>query len=212
MDAHVVEAGRAHSKRAYSTRTRKRRTRLHPARNRDLQGYRYPLAVRLAVGTVVAYPPHGVGRVAGREKKVVLGVEQETVAIDLADGLCVTLTLTRARELLRPLLDEAGLRRVKETLREDGPVTEEIWSKRLKQAQEKLRTGDPLELAAIVRDGVLRDRALSANGTRSKLSVSERALCVKARELLTDEISMVRGVERAEADAWIDEQIAPLSE
>jgi CarD family transcriptional regulator len=168
--------------------------------------------VRLAVGTVVAYPPHGVGRVAGRERKVVLGVEQETVAIDLADGLCVTLPLTRARELVRPLVDEAGLRRVRDTLREDGELTEEIWSKRLKQAQEKLRTGDPLELAEIVRDGVRRDRALTANGTRSKLSVSERALCTKARELLSGEIRVVRGVDQATADAWIDEQIAPAGD
>jgi RNA polymerase-interacting CarD/CdnL/TRCF family regulator len=59
---------------------------------------------------------------------------------------------------------------------------------------------------------VLRDRALSANGTRSKLSVSERALCVKARELLTGEIRIVRNVDQAEADAWIDEQIAPSGE
>jgi len=161
---------------------------------------------------VVAYPPHGVGRVAGRERKVVLGVEQETVAIDLADGLCVTLPLTRARELVRPLVDEAGLRRVRDTLREDGELTEEIWSKRLKQAQEKLRTGDPLELAEIVRDGVRRDRALTANGTRSKLSVSERALCTKARELLSGEIRVVRGVDQATADAWIDEQIAPAGD
>jgi CarD family transcriptional regulator len=167
------------------------------------------MGVRLAVGTVVAYPPHGVGRVAGRERKVVLGVEQETVAIDLADGLCVTLPLKRAQELLRPPVDEAGLRRVRDTLREDGAVTEEIWSKRLKQAQDKLRTGDPEELAAIVRDGVRRDRALTANGARSKLSVSERALCAKARELLSSEIRVVRGVDQAAADAWIDEQIAP---
>ena len=158
---------------------------------------------------MVAYPPHGVGRVAGRERKVVLGVEQETVAIDLADGLCVTLPLTRARELVRPLVDEAGLRRVRDTLREGGVPTEEIWSKRLKVAQEKLRTGDPQELAAIVRDGVRRDRALTANGARSKLSVSERALCMKARELLSGEIRVVRGVDQATADAWIDEQIAP---
>jgi CarD family transcriptional regulator len=164
--------------------------------------------VRLAVGTVVAYPPHGVGRVAGRERKVVLGVEQETVAIDLADGLCVTLPLTRARELLRPPVDEAGLRQVRDTLREEGALTDDLWSKRLKQAQEKLRTGDPLELAAIVRDGARRDQALAANGGRSKLSVSERALCVKARELLTGEIRVVRGVDQAEADAWIDEQLA----
>ena len=168
--------------------------------------------MRLAVGTVVAYPPHGVGRVAGRERKVVLGVEQETVAIDLADGLCVTLPLKRARELVRPLVDEAGLRRVRDTLRAECAVTDEIWSKRLKQAQEKLRTGDPEELAAIVRDGVRRDRALTANGTRSKLSLSERALCTKARELLSGEIRVVRGVDQATADAWIDEQIAPLGD
>jgi CarD family transcriptional regulator len=157
---------------------------------------------------VVAYPPHGVGRIAGREKKVVLGVEQETVAIELADGLSVTLPLTRARELLRPPVDEAGLRQVRDTLREDCALTDDLWSKRLKQAQEKLRTGDPLELAAIVRDGVLRDRALTANGTRSKLSVSERALCNRARELLADEIRVVRGVDQAAADAWIEAQIA----
>jgi RNA polymerase-interacting CarD/CdnL/TRCF family regulator len=164
--------------------------------------------MRLAVGTVVAYPPHGVGRVSGRERKVVLGVEQEIVALDLADGLSVTLPLERARELLRPLVDEAGLRRVRDTLREEGALTDEIWSKRLKEAQERLRTGDPEALAAIVRDGARRDQALSANGGRAKLSVSERALCTRARELLCGEIRAVRGLDQAEADAWIDAQIA----
>jgi RNA polymerase-interacting CarD/CdnL/TRCF family regulator len=164
--------------------------------------------VRLAVGTVVAYPPHGVGRVAGREKRVILGVEQEIVALELADGLTVTLPLERAREALRPLVDEAGLRRVRDTLREESVLTDEIWSKRLKEAQDKLRTGDPEALAAIVRDGARRDQALSASGGRSKLSVSERALCVRARELLAGEIRAVRGVDQAEADAWIDAQIS----
>lgn len=168
--------------------------------------------MRLAVGTVVAYPPHGVGRVAGREKKVVLGVEQEVVALELGDGLSVTLPLERARELVRPLIDEAGLRRVRDTLREEGALTDEIWSKRVKEAQDKLRTGDPEALAAIVRDGARRDRALAANGGRAKLSVSERALCVRARELLTGEICAVRRVDQEAAEAWIDAQIAPSGE
>jgi CarD family transcriptional regulator len=166
--------------------------------------------VRLAIGTVAAYPPHGVGRVSRREKRVVLGVEQEIVAIELADGLTVTLPLERARELLRPPVDEAGLRRVRETLREDAAVSDEIWSKRLKQMQEILRRGDPQELATIVRDRVRRDRSVTAKGTSSKLSASERSLCAKARELLAGEIGLVRGVEVAEADAWIDEQLTPL--
>lgn len=162
----------------------------------------------MAVGTVVAYPPHGVGRITAREKRIALGVEQEIVVVELGNDLSVMLPLSRARELLRLPVSEAGLRRVQETLREDAVVSDEVWAKRLQQTQEKLRRGDPLELAEIVRDGVRRERMLSADGSRSKLSTSERALQVKAREFLASEIGVVRGVGYMEADAWIDEQLA----
>jgi CarD family transcriptional regulator, regulator of rRNA transcription len=76
--------------------------------------------------------------------------------------------------------------------------------------QEKLRSGGPEELAEIVRDGVRRDQALSANGAKTKLSSSERALFVKARALLSGEIGLARGVDEDQANAWIDEQLAPL--
>jgi CarD family transcriptional regulator len=174
-----------------------------------LQSGSYPLRVRLAVGTVVAYPPHGVGRVTARQKRVVLGAEQEVVVIELAESLSVSLPLERARELLRPPATEADLRRVEETLREDGPLSNEIWATRLKEMQEKLRRGDLLELAQIVRDGVRRERSPSAKGTSSKLSTSERALCAKARELLSGEIGLVRGLDQATANAWIDDQLTP---
>ncbi len=112
---------------------------------------------------------------------MVLGAEQEIVVLELADGLSVTLPLQLARELLRPLLGEAGLRRVQQTLREDGALSGDVWVKRMKQVQAKMRGGDPLELAEIVRDGARRERRLTANGTNSKLSISEKRLCVKAR-------------------------------
>ena len=164
--------------------------------------------MKLAVGDVVAYPPHGVGRISARETKVVLGVEQEVVVIALADGLSATLTLGRAQDLVRPVVNEAGLDRVRETLREDAVLSDEIWSKRVREAQDKLRSGGPEALAEIVRDGVRRGQAMTAGGTGSKLSVSERSLILKARELLAGEISVARGLGQAEADAWIDEQLA----
>ena len=163
--------------------------------------------MRLAVGTVVAYPPHGVGRVTARHERVVLGVKQEVVVIELAEGLSVTLPLDRARTLLRPPASEADLLRVGETLREDGPLSDDVWATRLREMQEKLRGGDLLELAQIVRDGVLRERSRSTKGAHSKLSMSERALCAKARELLSDEIGLVRGLDQATANAWIDDQL-----
>ena len=63
--------------------------------------------MKLDVGTVVAYPPHGVGRVSAREKKLVLGVEEEVVVIQLANELSVTLPVSRASDLLRPPATQA---------------------------------------------------------------------------------------------------------
>jgi CarD family transcriptional regulator len=164
--------------------------------------------MELKVGTIVAYPPHGIGKIASREKKVVLGVEEEVVVIELGNDLSVTLPVSRATELLRPPATEADLKKVQKTLREQGVVSDEIWSKRLAQAQEKLRSGDPLDLAEIVRDGVKREQGRTANGTPIKLSTSERALHLKARDLLSGEIGIARGVDKAEAEAWIDAQLA----
>lgn len=164
--------------------------------------------MELKVGTIVAYPPHGIGTIAAREKKIVLGVEEEVVLIELGNDLSVTLPVSRAEELLRPPASAADVKKVQKTLREEGVVSDEIWSKRLAHAQEKLRSGDPLDLAEIVRDGVKREQGRTANGTPIKLSTSERALHLKARELLSGEIGLARGVDRAEAEAWIDEQLA----
>jgi CarD family transcriptional regulator len=166
--------------------------------------------VKLAVGDGVVYAAYGAGRVAAREKRVVLGAEQEVVVLELADGLSVTLPMQRARELLRPLVSEAGLHRVQETLREDGALSGDVWLKRLKQVEAKLRSGDPLELAEIVRDGARRERTPTANGTTSKLSLSEKGFCAEARKRLSGEIGLARGLDPAEADAWIDEQLVPM--
>ena len=128
--------------------------------------------------------------------------------IELAEGLSVTLPLERARVLLRPPASEADLRRVRETLRENGPLSDDSWATRLREMQDKLRRGDLLELAQIVRDGVRREQTPTEKGTTTKLSVSERAICVKARELLSGEIGLVRGVDQASANAWIDDQLS----
>jgi CarD family transcriptional regulator len=157
---------------------------------------------------VVVYAAHGVGRVTAREKRMVLGAAQEVLVLELADGLSVTLPLGRARELLRPLLSKADLRRVQATLREEHTLSEDVWPKRRKDTQAKLKDGDPLGLAEVVRDCARREQRLRAKHTGSQLSPSERALYLRARRLLTGEIGLAGGLEPAEADAWIEEQLA----
>ena len=142
---------------------------------------------------------------------MVLGLEQEIIVLELADGLSVTLPMQRAHEQLRPLVSEADVRRVQETLREDGALSGDVWVKRLKQGQAKLTGGDPLELAEVVRDSARRERMLIRKGNKSQLSLREKQLYMKALQLLSGEIGLARGLEPAEADAWIDEQLTPIA-
>ena len=164
--------------------------------------------MKLAVGDAVVYAAHGAGRVAAREQRTVLGVEREVVVLELGHGLWVTLPIEQARERLRPVASEADVRRVQQTLHEEGKTGEDSWRQRLKQGRAKLASGDPLELAELVRDG-MRRHGSQPRGAAPRLSETERRLYVQARQLLAREIGSARGLEQVEADAWIEEQVAP---
>ena len=153
------------------------------------------------------YASHGAGHVAARERRIVLGRRQEVVVLALAGGLSVELPMERAHELLRPLASEADMSRVQTALGADQAVSGDSWLKRRRDSQAKLTGGDPVGLAELIRDGARREGALPARGIKSQLSPGERELFLKARELLSNEIALARGVGPAEADAWIDKQL-----
>ena len=152
---------------------------------------------------MVVYASHGAGHVAARERRVVLGKRQEVIVLALAGGLSVELPMERAHELLRPLASEADMSRVQKTLGSEQAANRDPWLRRRRASQAKLTSGDPVELAEIIRDSAHRQSRLRA----TQLSPGERDLFVKARQLLSTEIALARGVEPAEANAWIDEQL-----
>ena len=164
--------------------------------------------MKLAVGDAVVYSAHGVGFVVASERRVLVGVEQDVVVLEFAGGLSVTLPVERAREQLRPPVSGADVRRVQETLRDDGEPSREGWLKRKRRTEAKLTGGDPLALAEVVRDSVRRQHLLLAKSRKARLSSGENDAYKKARQLLVEEIGVACGFDLAQADAWIDEQIA----
>jgi CarD family transcriptional regulator, regulator of rRNA transcription len=163
--------------------------------------------VKLAVGDLVVYGPHGAGHVAARKSRVILGKRQEVIVLALAGELSIELPLERARELLRPLADESDVSRVQETLGADQAVSGDPWLKRRRDSLARLTSGDPIGLAEIIRDSARRESTRSANGARSELSPGERELLAKARQLLSTEIALSRGIDREQASIWIDQQL-----
>ena len=155
----------------------------------------------LAVDDVVVYASHGVGRVAIRR--------QESVVVEFATGgLSVTLPIDRAAECIRPVSTEAEIAGIAQTLAGAESPVESNWQRRLKAARAKVAGGDAVGLAEVIRDASRRGERAIARSEPGKISLSERQLYLKARQLLADEIGAARGVDPALADEWIGDQIA----
>lgn len=167
-----------------------------PAPGADAQA-----ALRLAVGDLVVYASHGIGRVESREGHRGNG---GALVLVFENGLKVTLPLDRAQNALRSLSGEPELKEVQRTLRDDShPAALEHWSRRHRNAQAKLVAGSVSGLAEIVRDGVHRDRARAKSGT----APIRNQLYRNARKLLVAEVAAARGIEPDAADAWIVQQV-----
>ena len=156
--------------------------------------------VSLAVGDIVVYAGHGVGRVAIRG--------DQTVVLEFAtSGLTVILPVERALACIRPVSTEAELVSVGLALGAADPDVHSNWQRRLKATRAKLTGGEAVGLAEVIRDASRRDERASARNEPGKLSLTERQLYIKARQLLANEIGASRGVDPAHADEWIAEQL-----
>lgn len=167
----------------------------------------YPFVMKLAIGDLVVYGTHGIGRVTARKKQLMLGTRQDVVVLELEDGLTVTLALERAQEQLRPLAGDAEMKEVQKTLRHDRELSTDPWLSRRREVLEKLTGGHPIQLAEIVSEGAQRERVRAEKNAKSPLSAGERELFVKARKLLSGEIALALGIQQPAAEGWIDEQL-----
>lgn len=157
-------------------------------------------ALPLAVGDLVVYASHGIGRVESRQHHRDGG---EMLVLVFENGLKVTLPLDRARDTLRSLSGEPELQEVQRTLGSDSPPAPGHWSRRHRDSQAKLVGGTVSGLAEIVRDGAHRDRERVKRGT----APIRNQLYKAARKLLVAEVAAARGIEPDAADAWIVQQI-----
>lgn len=166
------------------------------------------MRVNLAVGDLVVYGNHGVGRIAARKEQTILGTTREVVVIELEGELTATLPLELAQTQLRPLASGADLRRVREALRDDSQLNVDPWLSRRRETLEKLTGGNPVQLAEIVSEGAQRERLRAAKGSKPQLSTGEREIFGKARRLLSGEIALALGIQAAAAEGWIDKHLA----
>jgi RNA polymerase-interacting CarD/CdnL/TRCF family regulator len=152
---------------------------------------------------LVVYGSYGIGRISrvgpGRDREHAA----ESVLLEFADGLSVTLPRDRAVRCLRAVAGEEALARVRDVLCHPDVEVERSWQVRTKSTRAKLAAGEAVGLAEVVRDTVALERA-SSSGT---VSMYERDLYLKARRLLAAEVAAATETDEAHAAAWIDAEL-----
>ncbi len=146
------------------------------------------------VGEHVVYPAHGVGRIRSIENQEVAGTTIEMFEIYVErDKLTLRVPTKRAREIgMRSLASQDDVEQVMMTLKGKAVQKKLMWSRRAQEYDQKINSGDIMQIAEVVRD-------LHRHDQQREQSYSERQLFESAFDRLGREIAAVTGVSQDDA-------------
>ena len=154
------------------------------------------------VGDRVVYPMHGAGLIEKIEDRQILGETRAYYIIRIKSGnMQVMVPVKGAEDIgLRYVVDAGEFDDIYKVLGSESTPMDENWNRRNRDNMEKLKTGDPEQVAEVIRNLVRVDRV-------KKLSTGEKKLLNTARQILCSEMTMVLNVNDSAALALIDGSI-----
>jgi len=152
-----------------------------------------------AVGDKVVHPYHGPGRIASIERREFMEEPKQYYVIEIpAQGLTLHVPRRKVDTIgVRPAMPREQLRRVLEILRSRPEHLPEDYKERQEEIGEKLKTGQPLQIAEAVRD-------LTWHQRDSHLTKKDTDYLDRGRKLLAAEMALVSDTEVDEARRQIE--------
>lgn len=157
----------------------------------------------LAVGQTVIHPHHGAVTIQERRERQLGGEKVEMLVLTSDEGdLSVLVPADQVEEAgIRPCMPKKDVKAVLGVLSEDPSPVKGHWSRRLKRNKERYRSGDPEQVAVVVRDLFVKDQD-------KRLSPAERRLYRDARRMIEGELAaVVKGGAEA-AEQKVDDALA----
>ena len=155
------------------------------------------------VGDKVVYPHHGAAVIEKTEVMETFGEEKEFFVLRMTHGeLTLKVPSDRAEEIgMRYPISDEDVEDVFEVLAKKDVREPTNWSRRFKNHQEKLKSGDVYQVAEVVRN-------LAARNRDAALSAAERTMYERARVNLISEIAPALKVSSEDAEAYLDDALA----
>ena len=154
------------------------------------------------VGDKIVYPLHGAGVIDSIEKMTFMGEEKEYFILKMPIGdMDISIPAEKIGEMnIRGIISKEEGKEVLQILDDKPTEMNTNWTKRYRDNQDILKTGDVFEIAKMVRNLAILDNDKG-------LSTTEKKLLNRARRILASELVMVGSLDKEEAEKMIDESI-----
>jgi CarD family transcriptional regulator len=151
-------------------------------------------------GDTVVHPEHGAAVIQELREKEFLGEKRTYLVLRVAYGdLTLLIPVDSTEQVgLRQVVSKNEVKKVLKVLTEDESSMAANWSRRFKNNMEKLHSGDPYQVAEVLRNLAIRER-------EKGLSAGEKRMILKARQILISELSYATDKSEDEAEIMIDE-------
>ena len=157
-----------------------------------------------SIGDKVVYPMHGAGTIESIEEKEMFGdtAEYYIIKMPVGDMKLMVPTETATDIGVREVSNASVAPSVFAVLEKPKAeyIYENNWSRRYKSNVDKIKTGDILEVADVVRD-------LSHRHMERGLSTAEKKMLSSAKEILISELMLAQGMDHMEVDKEIEAKI-----
>lgn len=142
----------------------------------------------------VVYPAHGVGQVTGIETQTIGGFDITVYVVTFEkDKMILRIPVNRATQSgLRRISSTLDVEKVRTTLQGKAKVSRGMWSRRAKEYESKINSGNIMLLAEVVRD-------LHKNVDDPDRSYSERVIYESALGRLASEYAAIQNVDSTKA-------------
>jgi CarD family transcriptional regulator len=153
-------------------------------------------------GDRVVYPHHGAAIIEKTESREIGGEPKEFFVLRMAHGeLTLRVPVDKVDEVgMRPPISTEDVEDLFALLAKKDVREPANWSRRFKNHQEKLKSGDVYQVAEVVRNLSLREKTKG-------LSAGEKTMYTKARNVLVSELSFALDVSEDDAMAQVDKQL-----
>ncbi|HNQ86133.1 MAG TPA: CarD family transcriptional regulator [Deltaproteobacteria bacterium] len=151
------------------------------------------------VGDIVVYPAHGVAEIESLEEREISGSTMSFIILKILDTqMTVMVPLANIKNVgIRELIKSKGIDQVMDILKQRSVhVDNQTWNRRYREYMEKIKSGSAFEIAEVLRDLNILKRG-------KELSFGERKMYDTAKNLLVNEISISKKLDRKDAEKMI---------